>query len=91
MTGNRITIDEQSLFDGVIRGDTNALAQLFDLHRPRLRRIVNFRLDRRIYGRVDPDDVLQEAYFAPNRECNGCCGIGPPRCLSGYGKSSTRR
>jgi RNA polymerase sigma-70 factor (ECF subfamily) len=45
-------------------GDVEALAALFALHRPRLRRSVQFRLDPRIHGRVDPDDVLQEAYLA---------------------------
>jgi RNA polymerase sigma-70 factor, ECF subfamily len=51
------------LANRVIYGDKAALAQIFDVYRLRLRRIVNFRLDRRIYGRVDPDDVLQEAYL----------------------------
>lgn len=59
-----VTIDESSdLVNRVIHGDKRALAELFDLQRPRLRRIVNFRLDRRIYGRVGADDVLQEAYL----------------------------
>jgi RNA polymerase sigma-70 factor, ECF subfamily len=51
------------LVNRVIHGDKAALAEAFDAYRQRLRRIVNFRLDRRIYGRVDPDDVLQEAYL----------------------------
>jgi len=38
--------------------------ELFALHRPRLWRTVNFRLQRRLAGRVDPDDVLQESYLA---------------------------
>ncbi|MBX3437047.1 MAG: sigma-70 family RNA polymerase sigma factor, partial [Planctomycetaceae bacterium] len=33
------------------------------LYRDRLSRIVGFRLDRRLQGRVDTDDVLQEAYL----------------------------
>lgn len=45
-------------------GDQQALAELFSLHRDRLWRIVNFRLDSRLLGRVDADDVLQEAYLA---------------------------
>lgn len=52
------------LENGVIHGDTDALARLFDVHRERLRRIVNFRLDRRIYGRIDAEDVLQESYLS---------------------------
>jgi RNA polymerase sigma-70 factor (ECF subfamily) len=42
-------------------GDPRALAELFDRHRGRLRQMVSLRLDRRIRGRVDPSDVLQEA------------------------------
>jgi len=45
-------------------GDHQALAELFSLHRERLWRTVHFRLDRRLRGRVDPDDVLQEAYLS---------------------------
>lgn len=43
-------------------GDERALAELFDLHRHRLRRMVKLRMDRRLQGRVDPSDVLQEAF-----------------------------
>jgi RNA polymerase sigma-70 factor (ECF subfamily) len=43
-------------------GDEAALAELFALHRDRLRQMVRLRLDRRLQGRVDPSDVLQDAY-----------------------------
>ncbi len=46
------------------QGDQEALAILFSQHRQRLWRMINFRMDRRMYGRVDPDDVLQEAFLA---------------------------
>jgi len=45
-------------------GDREALAALFSQHWARLWRMVNFRMDRRLLGRVDADDVLQEAYLA---------------------------
>ena len=45
-------------------GDEKALAELFSLHRERLWRMVAFRLDRELQARIDPDDVLQEAYLA---------------------------
>ena len=48
----------------VKEGDQQALAELYSLHRDRLWRIVNFRLDSRLLGRVDADDILQEAYLA---------------------------
>jgi RNA polymerase sigma-70 factor (ECF subfamily) len=42
-------------------GDPHALAELFARYRGRLRRMVRLRMDRRLRGRVDPSDVLQEA------------------------------
>lgn len=44
-------------------GDTAALAELFDKHREKLRRMVHLRLDHRLGGRVSESDVLQEAYI----------------------------
>ncbi len=55
--------DSSKLVNRVMRRDETALAELFSRHRDRLWRIVNFRLDRRLRGRVDADDVLQEAYI----------------------------
>ena len=70
-TGNDMTdgaSSEDRLLEQLAGGQENALAELFSLHRDRLWRMVNFRLDRRMYGRVDPDDVLQESYLdAANR------------------------
>ena len=45
-------------------GDDTVLADLFSLYRERLWRMVHFRMDRRLAGRVDPDDIIQEAYLA---------------------------
>jgi RNA polymerase sigma-70 factor (ECF subfamily) len=44
-------------------GEAAALGALFALYRSRLRRMVQLRLDHRLQGRVDPSDVLQEAYI----------------------------
>ncbi len=44
-------------------GDADAFAELFARHRDRLRQMVHLRLDRRLQGRLDPSDVLQEAYI----------------------------
>ena len=51
------------LVDRLRAGDRNALAESFDQHRPKLWRMVRFRMDPRLAARVDPDDVLQEAYL----------------------------
>jgi RNA polymerase sigma-70 factor, ECF subfamily len=51
------------LLDRARGGDQQALAELFTRYRQRLERMVQLRLDRRLQGRVDPSDVLQEAYL----------------------------
>ena len=51
----------------VAAGDESALAELFDVYRGRLRKIVDSRMDRRLQGRVDPSDVLQEAFLDLNK------------------------
>jgi RNA polymerase sigma-70 factor (ECF subfamily) len=48
-------------------GDDKAVGELFERHRQRLRQMVCLRLDRRLSGRVDPSDVLQEAYLDHSR------------------------
>jgi RNA polymerase sigma-70 factor (ECF subfamily) len=55
--------DADPLAARMLSGDESALAQLFGEHRERLWRMVHFRLDRRLQGRVDADDILQEAYL----------------------------
>jgi RNA polymerase sigma-70 factor (ECF subfamily) len=55
--------DAGGLAERLRSGDEHALADLFSRHRSRLEQIVEFRLDRRLTGRVDSDDVLQEAYL----------------------------
>jgi RNA polymerase sigma-70 factor (ECF subfamily) len=45
------------------QGDPSSWEALLAEGRPRLRRMVAFRLDPRLQGRVDPSDVLQEAYL----------------------------
>jgi RNA polymerase sigma-70 factor (ECF subfamily) len=47
----------------LIRDGESALAELFLKYRDRLERIVSFRIDPRIRGRLDASDVLQEAYL----------------------------
>lgn len=44
-------------------GDRDALGELLQRDRERLRRAVALRLDPRLAGRVDPSDVLQEAHL----------------------------
>jgi RNA polymerase sigma-70 factor, ECF subfamily len=55
--------DAETLLRQALAGDAAALATLFDRHRERLKRMVKLRMDRRLQGRVDASDVLQEAYL----------------------------
>jgi RNA polymerase sigma-70 factor (ECF subfamily) len=55
--------DNEVLLQRALGGDCAALAELFERHRGRLEQMVRLRLDRRLQGRLDPADVLQEAYL----------------------------
>ncbi len=44
-------------------GGKEVLATVFLKYRERLERMVGYRLDPRLLGRIDPDDVIQEAYI----------------------------
>src|SRR5436309_11692394 len=57
----RSSPDTEELLDAVSRGDVKARGQLLERHRPRLRRMVAIRFDRRLAARVDPSDVVQES------------------------------
>lgn len=62
--------DDQALTNRLIAGDKEALGDAFALHRDRLRRGVLFRMDDRLRGRVDADDILQEAYLNAAQRLN---------------------
>ena len=58
-------------------GDAQARADLFARCRDRLRRMVRLRLDRRLQGRLDPSDILQESFIDFARRagiCSSCRG-----------------
>ncbi len=55
--------DSDTLLRRLLAGDAQAPAELFQHYRPRLRRMVRLRLDHRLRGRVDPSDVLQDAFL----------------------------
>lgn len=60
--------DVSSLVAQANAGDSQALAELLDRYRDRLKRMVALRLDRRVQKRVDPSDIVQEAMIvAANR------------------------
>ena len=46
-----------------LNDDPDAQRALFDRYRDRLKRMIGLRLDRRVQGRIDASDVVQEAFI----------------------------
>lgn len=59
----RHDFDAFSLITEAADGDNEAWQRLMRENRERLRRMVSLRLDRRLQGRVDPSDVVQESFI----------------------------
>jgi len=59
MTGD--SSETNRLLERAAQGDKQSWGALLTRHRERLRRLVAFRMDQRLQGRVDPSDVIQEA------------------------------
>lgn len=53
----------QQLKERLEAGDEHAFVDLFSRYRGRLKQMLEFRMDRRLRGREDPSDVLQEVYI----------------------------
>jgi RNA polymerase sigma-70 factor (ECF subfamily) len=62
------TRTNEELLDAARNGDGGALAAFVQRHRGQLERMARLRMDRRLQGRVDPADVLQDAYLAVCRK-----------------------
>ncbi|HJZ89512.1 MAG TPA: sigma-70 family RNA polymerase sigma factor [Gemmataceae bacterium] len=48
-------------------GDNASWGTVLQRHEDKLRRMVGFRMDVRLQGRIDPSDVVQEVYLAASR------------------------
>jgi RNA polymerase sigma-70 factor, ECF subfamily len=57
------TTEPEVLLARAKAGDGQALGDLFGHYREQLRKMLCLRLDRRLYGRIDPSDVLQDAFL----------------------------
>ncbi len=66
--------------DRLRAGDVNAAGEIFAACRERLRKMVRLRLDRRLQGRLDASDVLQEAFLDVQRKA----GEFPERNMPAY-------
>ena len=67
--------ETQSLIECPSRDERlRVLGGLFVKHKPRLRRMVALRIDRRLQGRIDPSDVLQEAFLEASKRLDDYLG-----------------
>lgn len=58
----------QALLERAARGDEQSIGELLSGQRSRLKRMVHLRLNRRLQGRVDDSDVIQEAWIDAARK-----------------------
>ena len=65
MAGNSSETDR--LLEQAAEGDKKAWGALLTRHEERMRRMVTFRLDQRLQGRIDPSDVIQEVYLEASK------------------------
>jgi RNA polymerase sigma-70 factor (ECF subfamily) len=59
--------ETDELLQRAAQGEQQALTDLFDRYRSRLKKMVRLRLNRRLQGRVDDSDILQDAYLEAAR------------------------
>lgn len=67
-TGDADDAEMAALVKQAAAGDQRAVDDLFSRYRSRLKRMVHLRLSRRLQGRVDDSDVVQEAYLEVARK-----------------------
>ena len=75
--------DTARLLEQARSGNQAALNEVFAQHRLRLRRMVELRLDRRLQGRIDASDVIQEAYVDAVTRLDEYSASPPTRSFSG--------
>jgi RNA polymerase sigma-70 factor (ECF subfamily) len=69
------TRSAEDLLEAVRRGEDGELTVLVERHWPQLERWVRFRLHPRLRGRVDPADVVQDAFLSVCRRCPPCVAV----------------
>jgi RNA polymerase sigma-70 factor (ECF subfamily) len=74
-------VDLDQLTERLRAGDTAAAGELFAVYRDRLKKMVRLRLDRRLWGRLDDSDVLQEAFLDIRKKAGEFVSRGMPAYL----------
>jgi RNA polymerase sigma-70 factor (ECF subfamily) len=60
--------DTDELLRRTAQGNAAARDQLLARHRDRLRKLIAYRMDRRLAARVDPSDIVQEVLVEASRK-----------------------
>jgi RNA polymerase sigma-70 factor (ECF subfamily) len=66
--------DTDCLLKQAAAGDQDAWGTLLARHRDRLHAMISLRMDRRLQGRIDPSDVLQDAFLAASLQLKDYAG-----------------
>ena len=69
--------DINELVQRAAGGDQDAVSELLCRYRDRLRKMVQLRLDRRLFGRVDASDIVQEATLEAARRLSEYAAAPP--------------
>ena len=74
MGSRNVTSQSEShdLLQRVIEGDNDARQELFSQYEVRLKAMIRLRLHRGLRGRLDPSDVVQEAYIDVVKRLDEC-------------------
>ncbi len=72
-----VSDDPDDMRERLIGGDQQALAELLALHRQRLWRVAHFRTDAQLSSRIDPDDILQDAFLDASRRLHHYSAASP--------------
>jgi RNA polymerase sigma-70 factor (ECF subfamily) len=71
MASKRSTSNEtESVVDSVRRGNLPEVETLFSAHRKYIRHVVGLRMDAALRRRIDPSDIVQEAFVEAMRRAN---------------------
>lgn len=65
---NSISADPEELLRQARAGDVPALGQLLELYRPYLALLARLQIGRRLQGKVDPADLVQETFLEAHRD-----------------------
>lgn len=64
---DRNRCETAEILAGATGRELEALGELMTRHEDRLRRMIELRMDRRLHGRIDASDVIQETYLEASR------------------------